>query len=422
MLHDFSTGGSERIAIRLANRWADSGRRVTLFCGTEQGAARALVSPAVHVEMCQPETVRSPWSRLQLGWRLAKQVRFHSPDIVFSPGNFHMIVLAILARTGFAKRPVFLSKLSNPIRRSGFRRRVERVADAMIRTVARPVDGLIAMSPAMGDEARLVFGSNRVIEILEPVLDDETAAPVRIASPHAGPLIIAAGRLCAQKDFMTALRAFALLPASLAARLLILGEGPLRPALQREGERLNIADRLEMPGHVSDVLPYFAQADLLVMTSRYEGYPAVLIEAIAAGLPIVTTDCSLAIREVIPADCFGTVVNSRDPIAIAAAINDQLKRPRADRTRIDAHVDRHRIGASAKAYLELFDRMATCENSLDVASSHHGRFPLDGSRRQTSARRGLGGQRAPIGTSWSMARDFPCWWRLLNFATRNSAR
>lgn len=358
VLHDFSTGGSERIAIRLANRWADSGRRVTLLCGTEQGAARTLVSPAVHVEMCQPETVRSPWSRLQLGWRLTKQVRAHAPDIVFSPGNFHMIVLAVLARTAFAKRPAFLSKLSNPVRRPGFRRRLERIADTIIRIVARPVDGLVAMSPAMGDEARLVFGASRVVEILEPVLDDDATPPAGVAANHEGPLIVCAGRLCVQKDFMTALRAFALLPESLNAKLLILGEGPLRSALQRERDRLGIAGRLEMPGHVRDVLPYFAQADLLLMTSRYEGYPAVLIEAIAAGLPIVTTACSLAIHEVIPADCFGTVVKSRDPVAIAAAIKDRLKRPLADRDSIDAHIDRHRIGASSKAYLELFDRMA----------------------------------------------------------------
>lgn len=358
VLHDFSTGGSERIAIRLANRWAASGRRVTLFCGTEQGEARALVSPAVHVEMCQPETVRSPWSRLQLGWRLVRQIRSHAPDIVFSPGNFHMIVLAILARTGFAKRPAFLSKLSNPVRRSGARQRIERFAEPLIRLVARPVDGLVAMSPAMGDEARSVFGATRVVEILEPVLEDDTAPPDRIGENHNEPTIVCAGRLCGQKDFMTALRAFALLPASLNAQLLILGEGPLRSALERESERLGIAGRLVMPGHVGDVLPYFAEADLLLMTSRYEGYPAVLIEAIAAGLPIVTTACSLAIHEVVPADSFGTIVESRDPVTIAAAIEDQLKRPRADRASIDAYIDRHRIGASSKAYLELFDRMA----------------------------------------------------------------
>lgn len=114
ILHDFSTGGSERIAIRLANRWAEMGRRVTIICGTEKGAARALVGAGVAVRSCSPETVRSPWSRAQLGWRMARLVRAERPDIIFSPGNFHLIILAFLARQRFPKRPVFVSKLSNP--------------------------------------------------------------------------------------------------------------------------------------------------------------------------------------------------------------------------------------------------------------------------------------------------------------------
>jgi glycosyltransferase involved in cell wall biosynthesis len=358
ILHDFSTGGSERIAIRLANHWAMKGRRVTLLCGTEQGAARHLVASGVAVEACTPETIRSPWSRLLVGWRLARLVRKHRPDVVFSPGNFHLIVLAVLGRMSFDKRPIFLSKLSNPIRRKGLRSRLETLADSVIRRAAAPVDALVAMSPTLGREARAVFGAKPIIEINEPILEERATKAKDVHSNGSHKLILCIGRLCSQKDFSTALRAFALVECTANTRMRILGEGPMRCQLEAEAVRLGIADRVEMPGYVTAVAPSLAQADLLLMTSRYEGYPAVLIEAIAAGLPIVTTDCSLAIREIVASEELGNVVMSRDPSDIARAIEVRLAEPRAHAELIARHTARHRIGTSSLAYLALFDRLA----------------------------------------------------------------
>ncbi len=357
ILHDFSTGGSERIAIRLANRWAASGRRVTLLCGTERGAARSLVSPDIRVEVCTPETPRSPWSRLQLGWRFAKLVRIHRPDVVFAPGNFHLVILASLARRNFAKRPIFASKLSNPVHRAGLRNWLETIADAAIRKAAKPVDVLVAMSPSLKKEADYVFRGQAVSEISEPILEDLSDSRRRIAQGHHTPVILCAGRLCSQKDFSTALKAFAEIPPASGARLLIVGEGPLRHKLIDEAHRLGIANRVDMPGHVANIEPYLAKADLFLMTSRYEGYPAVLIEAMAAGVPIVTTNCSLAMKEIMAFPSLGRVVNSRNPNVIAAAITAQLAGPLPDIANASNIVERHRIGVSSAAYLALFDRM-----------------------------------------------------------------
>jgi glycosyltransferase involved in cell wall biosynthesis len=357
ILHDFSTGGSERIAIRLANRWAASGRRVTLLCGTEQGAARSLVSPQVRVEICTPETPRSLWSRLLLGWRFAKLVRIHRPDVVFAPGNFHLVILASLARKHFIKRPIFASKLSNPLHRVRLRTWFEKLANAAIRKAAKPVDVLVAMSPSLKIEANYIFRGHAVSEISEPILDDLSDSRRPISKRREAPLILCAGRLCSQKDFSTALKAFAEISPLSRARLLILGEGPLRNNLRDEATRLGIASRVDMPGHVTDIGNYLAKADIFLMTSQFEGYPAVLIEAMAAGLPIVTTNCSLAINEIMALPGLGRVVNSRHPIAIAAAITAQLAEPMPDISKASNIVERHRIGASSDAYLALFDRM-----------------------------------------------------------------
>jgi glycosyltransferase involved in cell wall biosynthesis len=277
--------------------------------------------------------------------------------VVFSPGNFHLVVLAVLARQKYAKRPVFLSKLSNPVRRAGLRCRLETLADEAIRCAAKPVSALIAMSPALGREAQAVFGNKHIAEINEPILEDQVKRSTRRTAIRSNPLILCVGRLCQQKNFAVALHAFALLPAITNARMLILGEGPTRSSLQHTAIQLGIAERVEMPGYVPDAAPYFAQADLLMMTSHYEGYPAVLIEAMAAGLPIVTTNCSLAMKEIMGSGEFGQVIDGWQPDDIARAIEAQLKRPCPSDAAIASKTAKHRIGASAQAYLNLFDRM-----------------------------------------------------------------
>lgn len=359
ILHDFSTGGSERIAIRLANRWVQMGRRVSLYCGTEQGPARALVGPDVAVRDCSPVTVRSPLSRFWLGWRMARLVRQDRPDIVFSPGNFHLLILVVLARLPFAERPKFVSKLSNPLRRAAAGHGRRRLVDAVIRLATAPVDMLVAMSPALRAEAQSVFPAARLAQIAEPVLDTGQSVH-RQPQPRSreAPLILSAGRLEPQKDPLTAIRAFAELPPALGARLIWLGEGRLRRPLLQEISRLGIADRVSMPGHVADIAPYLARADLFLLTSRYEGYPAVLVEAIAAGVPVVTTDCTVALREILSSPDLGTIARTRDPLVLAAAIIAQLNQARPSQEAVQRATAHHSLDASATSYLALFDRIA----------------------------------------------------------------
>lgn len=358
ILHDFSTGGSERIAIRLANRWAQQGRRVTLLCGTEQGAARSLVSPKVRVEACRIETVRSPWSRILLAFRLATLVRRHCPDIVFAPGNFHLMVMAIMARMHFKTRPAFICKLSNPV---GFSFPLP-IARGLLRWMAgqaaRPLNALVAMSPALLEQARAVFSDAFIVPIGEPILEDDDKAPVGNSRVGPAPLVVCAGRLCPQKDFMTAVRAFSLLSDLPDVRLLVLGEGPHDRRLRREIARLGIEGQVELAGYVPDIRPYLKKASLFLLTSHYEGYPAVLVEAMASGLPIVTTDCTPAISEIIANPALGTVVRSRTPDEIAVAMKEVITRSASKGGAARNVLDRHRLGPSASTYLALFDAVS----------------------------------------------------------------
>jgi glycosyltransferase involved in cell wall biosynthesis len=113
-------------------------------------------------------------------------------------------------------------------------------------------------------------------------------------------------------------------------------------------------------GHVREIEPYLAQADALLITSRYEGGPAVAVEALAAGLPVVSTDCSFLLRDLLATPQAGRIVVSRNPAKLAAALNQVCQQPRTPEV-LRALIAPFEPHACAQAYLDWFDRLASHE-------------------------------------------------------------
>lgn len=366
VMHDFSTGGSERIAIRLANVWARSGRRVSILCGVMQGPARALVDPRVEVVGIWPQIERSALSRISLGNAMAACVNRLQPDIIFSPGNFHLPVVGVMARLLGDRRPPIVCKLSNPLRRPDRPSPFQHIFDAATRTLAAKVDAVVAMSSSLADEARAILAPIPVQRIYEPNIDIADYPAPRPIETSAKRLIVCAGRLVSQKNFALAIRAFAALDRSLDARLMIFGDGEKRIALEVLVDELGLNDRVEFAGHVRDIRPALARASLFLLSSRYEGYPAVLIEALAAGVPVVSTPCTPALSEIMIDASYGKVV-APDAGALAGAMDEILRAPRGQRVQAGELLERHRIDHVADEYLALFDR--TIEARLTKAEA-----------------------------------------------------
>jgi glycosyltransferase involved in cell wall biosynthesis len=138
--------------------------------------------------------------------------------------------------------------------------------------------------------------------------------------------ILTVGRLKAQKNHKLLIRSFALLDDALGAKLLILGEGPLRPELEQLATDLGIADRVILPGFSADPWSLYRSADLFVLSSDYEGLGNVLIEAMLAGLPVVSTDCPSGPREILDGGRLGELVPVGDTEALATAMTTALTR------------------------------------------------------------------------------------------------
>jgi glycosyltransferase involved in cell wall biosynthesis len=132
------------------------------------------------------------------------------------------------------------------------------------------------------------------------------------------------GRLVAQKDHDTLLRAFAVSGLAGRAHLLILGEGPLRPKLEALAAQLRITDDVCFAGAVPDVYPYLRRATGFVLSSRYEGLPLALVEALSAGLPIVAVDCLTGPAEILQGGRLGRLVSAGDTDGLAQAMKDMV--------------------------------------------------------------------------------------------------
>lgn len=260
--------------------------------------------------------------------------------------------------------PVFIrlgTNLSAALERKDRLSRWLRVAP--MRRVYPHAAGVIAVSEGVRQDTIRVTGlaPDRVHVIRNPVItpgiDAQAAEPV----PHPWlaekslPVVMGMGRLTAQKGFATLLRAFARIQAERPSRLVLLGEGPKpgdrerHEALARE---LGVGDRVLLPGFQKNPYAWLSRADLFVLSSAWEGSPNALAEALALGIPSVSTDCPSGPHEILDGGRFGTLVPVGDDAAMAGAMLAALASPLPP-DRLREAVAEYRADLSARRYLQL---------------------------------------------------------------------
>lgn len=315
-------GGVERAMLRLATGWREAGHRVTLVLAGTDGPLSAEIPERITI-------VRIDAGHAGLHRALPGIVADRAPDVLFCPGN-HYTSCAAWTRLRLGRDcPPTVGKVSNRLDRGdqgalvgwGYRR--------WLRAHPRFLDRMVAMTPAMAAETVRMTGIDpvRVAVIANPPV-------AAVAGTNAGPTmpkeryLIGVGRLAPQKRWD---RVIAALP-DLAARdvaLIVLGEGSERAALEAQVAALGLGGRVALPGHAVDPRPALAGAAVAVLASDYEGVPGVLREALAVGTPVVATDSSVAIAEIVARPDLGTVVPPGDHDALVAALDHWLEPGRA---------------------------------------------------------------------------------------------
>ena len=210
---------------------------------------------------------------------------------------------------------------------------LRQILKILIRIFYRFADAIITVSESAAQELELHGVPQKKIKVIyNPVLTPDLAvlADEKIDLSWfnpAVPVVLAVGRFTAQKDFETLIRAFATVRKQRLVKLLILGDGPEKAHLDRLIAELDLKSDVIMPGFMKNPYPYFKHSNMFVLSSRWEGLPTVLIEALALGLPIVSTDCPSGPREILNAGKLGRLVAVGDHTAMSAAMLQTLNNP-----------------------------------------------------------------------------------------------
>jgi glycosyltransferase involved in cell wall biosynthesis len=336
-LSDLDAGGAQRTIVNLVNSLPMHRYAASLVVGRNSGPARDWLERG-H-EIVDLGCARTRDALLPLRRYLAAA----RPDVLFATMVDANIVAALATRLG-GHRPRLILRESNPHRARndlGFFRR------CAVRWAYARADALVALSHGVGRELIADYGLDpaRVVTIHNPVDTEHwrqaAQAGWQSGAPWGsfggdGPLLVAVGRLIRQKGFDLLLRALAQCEgAGRKSRLVIVGEGPERSALDALAHELGIADRVLMAGFVADPAAWYAHGDIFVLPSRWEGFGHVMVEALACGLPVVAFDCPYGPVDILGDGEGGVLVPPEDVGALAATL-DQILGDAGRRARLAA--------------------------------------------------------------------------------------
>ena len=330
-LPDLGGGGAERVMVALANVIAARGIETTLIAGRAEGPYLGEVDGPVRlVDLCVSQIRRALPS-------LIRHMNNAKPDAVLSAlthANLTVLVAAKLAR--HRPRIVVAEHNSTKMLMHGNHLPKRVLKRLMIRMLYPTADDIVLVSREMRSEFAdfISLPDERFRSIHNPIIPKKAQSEAATNGQRhlwlqekTTPVIVGAGRLSTQKDFPTLLRAFAILAERSPARLIVFGEGPDRPMLETLRADLGLEDRVDFPGFVDALGDQLAASDLFAMSSLWEGFPMVLLEALAVGTPVVVTDCPTGPSEILEDANWGRLVPVRDPEKLAEAMLDMLHHP-----------------------------------------------------------------------------------------------
>ena len=327
LITDLRGGGAERVAVNLANSFVRRGHSVDMVLLSATGEFLPELDPRIRVVDLNVKRMRSAL------FPVTRYLRHARPAALLAC-MWPLTVIAVWARA-LSRVPtrLIVAEHTTWSRSELLTRRTVgwQVRTSMHRFFPK-ADGIVAVSHGAADDLAQFSRVDRstISAIYNPVVDEAACRPTCPPQEPRGwcvgshRRVLAVGTLKAIKDYATLLNAFAVLRRRVDARLLILGEGDCRSALEAQAKALGIADSVFMPGFVANPSPYYQHADLHVLSSTGEGLPTVIIEALAAGTPVVSTDCPSGPREILVDGKFGRLVQVGDVEALAGAMGESL--------------------------------------------------------------------------------------------------
>lgn len=347
-------GGAERVMLNLGKEIASRGYPVDLVVGRASGPLLDEVPAAVRLIDLKCSRILATLPHLVQYLRTTRPV-----GLLSTIG--HANVIALWARI-LSRVPVriIVRETSTPSEAGAHARLLRSRFMPFLAKVFYPgADGIVAASQGMAEDIAHVFQipRERIEVIYNPAISAElfrqSTEPITHPwfQPGAPPVVLGIGRLHRAKDFPLLIKAFSLLKDRCQARLVILGEGEERLELGAKARALGVEAEVDLPGFVSNPFPYMRQAGVFVLSSAWEGLPNALIQALALGTPVVSTDCRSGPREILKEGTLGELIPVGNPEVMSKTIEAVLGGKRFPVQESD--LDRFRSDAVTQKYLDL---------------------------------------------------------------------
>lgn len=344
-------GGAEKVMVNLAEGFVSRGYDVDLLLIKAEGPYLSLVPDQVRIvdlgvtrmRYCLPSLVR--------------YLRREKPDtMISSMGGANLFAIIANIITKLPNRLVIRVEITASLALQHNKSLGKSVECKAISLLYNAANAVVAVSEGVKLDLTTHFKlkKDKVTTIYNPIVNDllflrmQESVDLTCCSDQIAPLIISVGRLELQKDYPTLIRAFAELRKQRLARLLILGEGKERGSLERLIHDLNLEEDVVLAGFVNNPFAYMNKASLFVLSSKYEGFGNVLVEAMACGTPVVSTDCPSGPAEILENGRWGKLVPVGDSSALAKAMAESLDetdrpdvRKRAMDFSVEKSVDEH---------------------------------------------------------------------------------
>lgn len=326
-LPSFVGGGAERSMVTLAYGLVDRGYKVDLLVARAEGPYKALVDQRVRIVDLQALRVLFSLPKL------VRYLRLERPEALLSTLDYANVIALWARRLAHVPtRTVVLEQNTISITARKSLQWRQRIMPRLVRRFYAWADHVVGNSYGVAEDLVKITGlpRERVEVIYNPVVTSTLREKAKFAPHHPWfgpgnpPVILAVGRLTEQKDFPTLIRAFAEVHRKLAVRLLILGEGRDREELQALIDGLGVGSDVLLAGFVENPYAYMAGSAAFVLSSRWEGLPTVLIEAMASGTRVIATDCPSGPREILADGKHGALVPVENVTSLAEAISAAL--------------------------------------------------------------------------------------------------
>jgi GalNAc-alpha-(1->4)-GalNAc-alpha-(1->3)-diNAcBac-PP-undecaprenol alpha-1,4-N-acetyl-D-galactosaminyltransferase len=318
-------GGAERILSGMANYWHSMGHAVTLITHDAEENDFYPLSPGINrigLNLTGPTrgflyTIKQRIQKITTPRRIIRRLK---PDVVISftyMTNCEAIIA--LFRTGI---PLIISERNNPI--------AQKISPIwkILRLLLYPMAAAVVMQTKEAAHWSQQYLDHKKLHVIPNFVELPITSPQKndLKLPGTKHFITAAGRLTRQKGFDLLIEAFSIAVRNTAEwSLVILGEGEDRRFLEGLADRFSVCDRVIMPGRIRNPEQVMKKSDMFILSSRYEGFPNVLLEAMASGLPVISTNCPFGPADIVRHGIDGILVPNRDTAALAHAIRSLME-------------------------------------------------------------------------------------------------